>query len=145
MTSRVTSRTARTLLTGVATSAYYATPDFIASRRRRGLAKAALAAVITTAALPDAFAAKSEETTAETSLAADVASLPTSRKLALVGGAAAFLAGSIALTVGAERWIFRRGEARAAAGVRLPHTRTAVMYGALSTVLSLIPTPDERR
>lgn len=145
MTSRASSRTARALLAGAATTAYYATPDFIASRRRRGLAKAALAAVITTTSLPDALAERPDQAADERLRAADVMSLPASRKAALAGGAVAFLAASVALTVGAERWVYRRGEARAAAGARLPHTRAAVLYGALSTVLSLIPTSDERR
>ncbi|MFD1861092.1 peptidase S9 [Aeromicrobium camelliae] len=145
MTSPATSRTARALLAGAATSAYYATPDFIASRRRRGLTKIALAAVVTAASLPDALSPRSDDPTDSRSRRAEIQSLPRSRKLALAGGATAFLAGSVALTVGAERWVFRRGEARAAAGARLPHTRAAVFYGALTTVLSLIPTPDERR
>lgn len=50
--------------------------------------------------------------------------------------------GAVAGTVAAERWLFRRGEARAAAGVRFAHTRAAVVLGALTVALSLIPSPS---
>ncbi|WNB84432.1 hypothetical protein [Cellulomonas sp. ATA003] len=45
----------------------------------------------------------------------------------------------------AERWVFRRGEARAAAGVRLPHTRTGLLLGVLAAGLALVPSPDDAR
>ncbi|MFS0702055.1 hypothetical protein AB6N24_18960 [Cellulomonas sp. 179-A 4D5 NHS] len=51
--------------------------------------------------------------------------------------------GSLAGTVAAERWLFQRGEARAAAGVRFAHTRAAVVLGALTVALSLIPSPAD--
>lgn len=52
--------------------------------------------------------------------------------------------GSVVGTVAADRWLFRRGEARAAEGVRFAHTRTAAVLGALTVALALIPpTPDE--
>jgi hypothetical protein len=55
---------------------------------------------------------------------------------------AAVLAGSIGGVCIAERWAFRRGQARAAAGKRLPHTGPALLYGALSGGLWLLPTPS---
>lgn len=55
------------------------------------------------------------------------------------------LAGSVAVTVAFERWVFRRGEARAAAGVRLAHTRTGLVLGALAAASALIPDSAERR
>ncbi|MBO3095055.1 hypothetical protein [Cellulomonas dongxiuzhuiae] len=55
------------------------------------------------------------------------------------------VAGSVAATVAFERWVFRRGEARAAAGVRLAHTRTGLVLGALTAAGGLIPEPSEGR
>ena len=56
---------------------------------------------------------------------------------------AAALAGSVAVTVAFERWVFRRGEAHAAAGVRLAHTRTALVLGALTAAGALVPDSSE--
>ncbi|MBF0688044.1 MAG: hypothetical protein IR158_09805 [Cellulomonas sp.] len=67
-----------------------------------------------------------------------------SRKTAVAVVGVALLAASTALTVAGEKWLFRRGEARAAAGVRFAHTRTGLALGALSVALSLVPDPSER-
>ena len=53
------------------------------------------------------------------------------------------LAAGIGGLLTAERWIFRRGQARAASGKRLPHTGPAVAYGALSSALWLLPPPPD--
>jgi hypothetical protein len=67
-----------------------------------------------------------------------------SRKTAVAVVGVALLVASTALTVAGEKWLFRRGEARSAAGVRFAHTRTGLALGALSVALSLVPDPSER-
>ncbi|MBO3086623.1 hypothetical protein [Cellulomonas fengjieae] len=67
------------------------------------------------------------------------------RGTAVVVAFAVALAGSVAVTVAFERWVFRRGEAHAAAGVRLAHTRTGLVLGALTAAGALIPDPSEGR
>jgi len=67
-----------------------------------------------------------------------------SRKTALAVAGVVVLAASTALTIAGEKWLFRRGEARAAAGVRFAHTRTGLVLGALSAALSLVPDSSER-
>jgi hypothetical protein len=144
-------------VTGVATTAYYATPDVLRSRRARGVAKVALSAVIVAAAVPEArrggkAAADGPaivEDTAEESAGtpgwrAALGSLSPARRAALAVVPAAFLAASVASTVAAERWVFRHGEARAAAGRRLPHTAPALAYGALAAALALLPPASDR-
>ncbi|MGW6132551.1 hypothetical protein ACWFNE_21195 [Cellulomonas sp. NPDC055163] len=59
------------------------------------------------------------------------------------GVVAVAVVGSVAGTVAAERWLFRRGEARAAAGVRFAHTRAAAVLGALTVALALVPPPSD--
>ncbi|WP_454041719.1 hypothetical protein [Cellulosimicrobium sp. Marseille-Q8652] len=53
--------------------------------------------------------------------------------LGAVGGVAA----SVALVVAAERWVYRRGEALRARGVRLPHTRVGLAMGAVAVALAV--------
>ncbi|QCB92210.1 hypothetical protein [Cellulomonas shaoxiangyii] len=163
------------LVTGAATTAYYATPDLIRSRTARGWAKTGLAAVVVAASIPDlraAIAAQREraadaqalsadadgsaaptepggtgpdERAADENLTTDEATAPL-RDVPLavrVGVGAVVLAGSTVGTVAAERWIFRRGEALAAAGRPLAHTRAAVVLGLAMTALALIPDPPD--
>ncbi|WP_347056922.1 hypothetical protein ABC795_09435 [Blastococcus sp. HT6-30] len=59
MTTRPTSsRGVEAAVTGAVTGLYYATPDFIPSRRARGWAKAGLVAASVAAAIPGARAAR---------------------------------------------------------------------------------------
>jgi hypothetical protein len=141
-------------LTGVATTAYYATPDVLRTRRARAVAKVALSAVSVLAlAVPEvrlagATAAEERAATGEAAQAPDwraaLGALPPARRAALAAVPAVLLAGSVAAAVATERWIFRKGEARAAAGRRLPHTGPALLHGALAAALALIP-PQPRR
>ncbi|WP_159793062.1 hypothetical protein [Puerhibacterium puerhi] len=172
---------------GVATTAYYATPDFIAGRTARGWAKAGLSVAILAASVPDFVAARAatraeaqarvaawgagpaqdaeveasegslvdldadpaddlpDNTLAPTAddalarMAEQADELPGRAKAVIAGLGAGALLGSVALTVAAERWVFRRGEARAAAGKRWPHTAPAVLYGALAAAVALLP------
>ena len=58
---------------------------------------------------------------------------------AALAGAGLVVVGSSVLTVVVEKRVFRRNEARAARGVRLPHSRTALLFGALT---ALVAVPD---
>jgi hypothetical protein len=147
------SRPLAAALTGAATTAYYATPDVLRTRQARAVAKVALLAVSTTAlAVPEVrlarAAAEERAATGEAAPTPDwraaLGALPPARRAALAAVPAVLLAGSVAATVAAERWIFRKGEARAAAGRRLPHTGPALLHGALAAALALIP-PQPRR
>ena len=130
------------LVAGAATTAYYAVPDLLATRRARGLAKAGCLALALVASGPEwrtALTATPEGHDGEvTSLPEELKRLPTRTKVLVAGAAVGVLVGS---TVLGERWIFRRGQARAAAGKRLPHTRAALVFGALTFGLSLVETP----
>lgn len=154
-------------VTGAATTAYYATPDLIRSRPARGWAKAGLAAVITAAAVPDLRKARADASArrvrreqearraATTSEPAEepieepiglrdaLDSMPPRARVVLGATAAALVAGSVAMTVAGERWIFRRGEVRRAAGRSWPHTRAAVVWGLIAGGLLLVPDPPE--
>lgn len=56
----------------------------------------------------------------------------------------AAMVASTAGTIAFERWVFRRGEARAAAGARFAHTRTGLVLGALAAIGALFPDTDEK-
>ncbi len=165
------------LVTGAATTAYYASPDLIRSRTARGWVKVALSAANVAASVPDLRAALADRkqkhaATATGSLrlggtdvpdgtgldatgvvhravdenrtSDDAPGAPRDVRPALVAGVVvAGLAASTVGTVAFERWIFRRGEALAAAGRPLPHTRTAIVLGVLMTALTLIPDPTD--
>ena len=152
------------VVSGLATTVYYALPDLLHSRRARGWAKAACLVPVVAVSLPtsreewdelrtsarDARAAlaqaQEEGTEAPAQDGAAVQAGSSVRSKVVVGAAATVaLVGSTAATVALERWVFRRGEARAAAGVRYPHTRTALVMGVLSAAVGLIPEPSESR
>ncbi|MBB2921121.1 hypothetical protein [Cellulomonas cellasea] len=175
-TTRTASRVLTALASGLATTAYYATPDVISSRTARGWVKAGLAAASFAVEVPQllaeraarrAAAAADAAVSTDGSVSAD--GLPgrsgragadgpgadgaagadpspsgaSRRRLVALGVVAVAGAASVVGTVAAERWLFRRGEARAAAGVRFAHTRAAAVLGALTVALSLIPTPAD--
>ena len=60
-------------------------------------------------------------------------------QVAALAGAGLVVVGSSVLTVVVEKKVFHRNEARAARGVRLPHTRSALLFGALT---ALVAVPD---
>lgn len=136
-------------VTGVATAAYYATPDVIRSRTRRGWAKAGLSAVVVAGSLLDVRRSLAEARAEQAARGADDAEpvdwqrvlTETSPRGKAVAGAVATgaLTLSVLSVVVAERWIYRRGERRRAAGVAWPHSRTALALGVGSAVLSLVP------
>lgn len=158
------------VVAGATATAYYAVPDFVPSRTARGWIKAGLLAAGAAASLPDreeraqmraswddAMSARAARLAAadgttpdgetpdgETPDGGTTPDAPPSSVPALVVAGVALVAATTVASVAAERWLFRRGEARAAAGVRYPHTRTALVLGGLSTLLGLIPDSDER-
>jgi len=140
------SRARAALITGAATAVHYALPDLVSSRTARGWVKAGLTALALAGAGPElrsAWATGREQQELDgLSPAQTFAALPAGSKALAVGSIAAVLGGSVAAVVGAERWAFRRGEARAAAGKRLPRTGPALLYGVLAGALWLLPVPD---
>lgn len=149
------------LLTGLTTTAYYAVPDVARTRTTRGWLKAACLAVgaaqtfpttregwqelrPTWTDVPDPTTGDAEGAASDDDATDDAGRPSWLGRAAVVGVGVAVIAAGVAGTVAAERWVFRRGEARAAAGVRFAHTRTAVVLGAASALLALLPEPSER-
>lgn len=149
-TTPLPSRAIAALVIGTGTAAYYATPDFISSRRARGWVKAGLTTVAVAASVPElraAWATVRERPGVEDGglPSPSFSSLPAGSKAVVLGFGAAALAGSIGVVLVGERWAFRHGQARAAAGKRLPHTAPALLYGAMAAGLWLLPTPSDTR
>jgi len=134
--------------TGVgATVAWYALPDYVRSRPLRGLVKAGLLGVLgwsMVAQLPegaelppyddeDTDCSKSSPVAGEEPLDGVTEADPA--ELAVLAGAAL---GSAMITVGVERWLFRRGERRRAQGARFAHTRQGLALGALEAGLTAL-------
>ena len=134
--------------TGVgATVAWYALPDYVRSRPLRGLVKAGLLGVLgwsMVAQLPegaelppyddeDTDCSKSSPVAGEDPLDGITEADPA--ELAVLAGAAL---GSAMITVGVERWLFRRGERRRAQGARFAHTRQGLALGALEAGLTAL-------
>ncbi|MGY1987897.1 hypothetical protein ACI792_16885 [Blastococcus sp. SYSU DS0669] len=137
------SRMVPALLGGATTALYYALPDLIPSRPGRVWAKAALMVASLAASAPDLRAARKavREVREEVRPAQAFRSLPARSKAVLIGIGVSALAASTAGVVVGERWAFRRGQARAAAGKRWPHAGPALVYGALASTLRLSPPP----
>ena len=130
-----------------ATVAWYALPDYVRSRPLRGLVKAGLLGVLgwsMVAQLPegaelppyddeDTDCSKSSPVAGEDPLEGVTEADPA--ELAVLAGAAL---GSAMITVGVERWLFRRGERRRAQGSRFAHTRQGLALGALEAGLTAL-------
>lgn len=134
-------------VTGAATAAYYATPDVVRSRTARGWLKAGLSLAAAAGSFPESRRAGAAAEAARVErgdppLREAFEATPARGRTAVVAAGAVAVAGSVAGVVALERWIFRRGEARAAAGVRWAHTRTAVVLGVLAAAVTLLPDPD---
>jgi len=137
-------------LGGLAATAYYATPDLIRSRAARGWAKAALTAVVVATSVPDMRRGLAEMRAERTAAAEDPqreqadwagmwGAMSPGARASVVGAGATALAASVGSVVAIERAVFRRGERRRAAGVRFAHTRPALAWGVLTTVVALLP------
>ena len=144
MSAQPTPSPAAVLTTGAVSALYYATPDLIPSRTARGWVKAALTAVSVAQSWPELRAAwVTVRREVGEQVAAAYEGLPAVGKAVVLGSVAAALGAATGGVVTAERWVFRRGQARAAAGRRLPHTGPALLYGALSAGLRLLPPPSD--
>ncbi|TFV49551.1 hypothetical protein [Blastococcus sp. TF02A-35] len=137
-------------MTGAATALHYSLPDLVADRRTRGWVKVGTTAVAVAASLPEVRRTwpggqRQQAADGAPSLAQAFRALPAARKavaLAPLVAVAGVTAGWLAVV---ERWIFRRGQARAAAGKRLPHTGPALAYGAVAGAMWFIEPPADRR
>ena len=127
-----------------ATVAWYALPDYVRSRPLRGLVKAGLLGVLgwsMVAQLPEgAELPPYDDEDTDCSKSSPVAGEDpldgvTEAELAVLAGAAL---GSAMITVGVERWLFRRGERRRAQGARFAHTRQGLALGALEAGLTAL-------
>lgn len=139
------SRVLAALVTGAATTLHYASPDVIADRRTRGWAKVALTGAALTASVPELRATWSEQQPAggEASLPELYRSMPATRKAVALAPVVAVVGAMVGWLALMERLIFRRGQRRAAAGKRLPHTGPALVYGSLAGLLWLVSPPGD--
>ncbi|MBO1751125.1 hypothetical protein J4G33_04840 [Actinotalea sp. BY-33] len=173
-TTPTPARVLAALSAGVATTAFYATPDVFASRAARVWAKAGIGAVLLASSAPEVVAARetwrekrasaAEAAEQLATVAVEPGDLPDNRlddpvvpvdlteawqgmntrgKAVVAGVTVGAVASSVALMVLGERWVFRRGESRAAAGKTLPHTGPALLYGVLAAGVALLPDPTE--
>ena len=128
-----------------ATVAWYALPDYVRSRPLRALVKTGLLGAIgwsIVTMLPEegelppyddeTDCSKGSPVAGEDPLTGVTEAEP--RELAVLAGAAL---GSAMITVGVERWLFRRGERRRAEGVRLAHTRQGLVLGVLEAAATV--------
>ena len=130
-----------------ATVAWYALPDYVRSRPLRGLVKTGLLGVLgwsMVAQLPkgaelppyddeDVDCSKSSPVAGEDPLEGVTEADPA--ELTVLAGAAL---GSAMITVGVERWLFRRGERRRAQGARFAHTRQGLVLGGLEAAVTVV-------
>lgn len=145
MAQTLSSRVLPALVSGLATAAYYATPDVIDSRAVRGWVKAGLTAVVLGTAVPESRAALQDMRQARRDVAdavADADPLPARGKVVAVLAGVVAVGGAVAGVVATERWVFRRGQAREAAGKSWPHTRAGLVIGAVAAGMALVPLPD---
>ena len=138
------SRRTSAAVTFVATTAYYASPDVVRSRRTRTRVKGAMVGVISVVSLLEA---RPDRPDPETSDAVEevLGSLSGREQAALGAVAVGVVVGGALAVRAAERWIFAHGERRRASGKRLAHTAPAVVLGAASAATVLAPWPGERR
>ncbi|TYP88963.1 hypothetical protein [Blastococcus xanthinilyticus] len=141
-------------VSGAATALYYALPDVVPSRLARGWVKAAVVTVSLAASLPGARAAWNQRPEGQEAdqdgegtpgLTTAFRAMPAGKKAVALALPTAVIAGGVGGMLAAERKIYRRGEARAAAGKRLAHTGPALLYGLLAGVLRLVQGPLDSR
>jgi len=133
-----------------ATIAWYALPDVVRSRPLRGLVKVGLLGAMgwsLVSLMPegDELPPYDDETDCsqeKTDDPLDGVTEAEPRELAVLAGA---VLGSAVVTVAVERWLFRRGERRRAAGVRLAHTRQGLALGVLEAVATVATLAGEGR
>ncbi|TCI99527.1 peptidase S9 [Aeromicrobium sp. IC_218] len=138
------SRRTSAVVTFVATTAYYASPDVVRSRRTRTRLKGGLVGVISVVSLLEARPDRPDPETSDA--VEEVLGSLTGREQAALGAVAVGVVVGGALAVrAAERWIFAHGERRRASGKRLAHTVPALALGAVGAATVLVPWPGDRR
>lgn len=133
-----------------ATIAWYALPDVVRSRPLRGLVKVGLLGAMgwsLVSLMPEGdelppYDDEMDCSEAKTEDPLDGVTEAEPRELAVLAGA---VLGSAVVTVAVERWLFRRGERRRAAGVRLAHTRQGLALGVLEAVATVATLAGEGR
>ena len=133
-----------------ATIAWYALPDVVRSRPLRGLVKVGLLGAMgwsLVSLMPEGdelppYDDEMDCSEAKTEDPLDGVTEAEPRELAVLAGA---VLGSAGVTVAVERWLFRRGERRRAAGVRLAHTRQGLALGVLEAVATVATLAGEGR
>ena len=133
-----------------ATVAWYALPDVVRSRPLRGLMKVGLLGAMgwsLVSLMPEGdelppYDDEMDCSEAKTEDPLDGVTEAEPRELAVLAGA---VLGSAVVTVAVERWLFRRGERRRAAGVRLAHTRQGLALGVLEAVATVATLAGEGR
>lgn len=133
-----------------ATIAWYALPDVVRSRPLRGLMKVGLLGAMgwsLVSLMPEGdelppYDDEMDCSEAKTEDPLDGVTEAEPRELAVLAGA---VLGSAVVTVAVERWLFRRGERRRAAGVRLAHTRQGLALGVLEAVATVATLAGEGR
>lgn len=124
----------------VGTTSYYAMPDLVSTRGRRALAKTAIVAVLGAASLTDVKgSANRAERDSLQQLRENLSDGSPREQRAFAAVAAGFSVLSVGLTVGIEKWLYRRAEQRSTQGEPWAHTRQAVVLGLLAGALSLVP------
>jgi hypothetical protein len=130
------------IVSGITTTAYYASPDLVRSRTARAWIKAACLGAAFAASLPDLRTLRAARDADPEPVAPTGTSDAIAPSRRVVLATTASVVGGLALMVATERWIFRRGEVRAAAGVPLAHTRPAVVLGLITAALAVLPEPS---
>ena len=133
-----------------ATIAWYALPDVVRSRPLRGLMKVGLLGAMgwsLVSLMPEGdelppYDDEMDCSEAKTEDPLDGVTEAEPRELAVLAGT---VLGSAVVTVAVERWLFRRGERRRAAGVRLAHTRQGLALGVLEAVATVATLAGEGR
>lgn len=138
------SRPVSAAVTFVASTAYYASPDVVRSRRVRTWVKGAMVVTISAVSLLEARPAPVEDEPSD--VVEELLGSLSGREQAVLGAAVVAVGVASVLAVRAgERWIFANGERRRASGKRLAHTVPALALGAVGAATVLVPWPGERR
>lgn len=125
---------------GVATFAWYSSPDWVASRNGRAAVKVGLVA-LGGAGWVAARSATPDQDHSETAAAlAEVREALRTDPAATLGMGVVIAGLTVALAAAGEKAIFAFGERRRARGVRGAHTVPALVWGALGAASVLVPT-----
>lgn len=151
---------AQAVVTGTATTLWYALPDFVSSPAARFWIKTGLATAVIGWSAGSSRPLLSGAATPSSDLPAGDApspgpSLPTDRNrvgwrgvvglVVLVCAVASGLVASVVVTVAADRAVHRLGEWAARRGALHPHSRNAVVLGVAAALSDLWARPEDRR